>query len=132
LCSSGIDRSPLRRPAFVARCLGARECRVGVAEDERPVGLLLLEHGRDRRPHRLGVGGVEIEPVARLRQRELRVEDVGECGIPVLAGVETDLFDPGLAERGRDGTGLDELRAVADDGEDFHPAEATISRRSGR
>ena len=112
LCSSGIDRSPLRKPASTcatgtpasAGRLGARARRVRVAEDERPVGPLLREHRGDRGPHRLGVGGVEVEPVARLGQPELLVEDVGELRIPVLAGVEADLLDPCVAQRSGDGT----------------------------
>ncbi len=112
--------------------LGARARRVRVAEDERPVGPLLREHRSDRGPHRLGVGGVEVEPVARLGQPELVVEDVGELRIPVLAGVEADLLDPCGAQGGGDGTRLDELRPVPDDGEDIHRSEATMARRSGR
>ena len=139
LCSSGIERSPLRRPASTcatrtpaspAASVPATR-RVRVAEDERPVGPLLLERGCDRRPHRLGVGGVQVEPVARLGQPELRVEDVGELRIPVLAGVETDLLDPGLAQRGGDRTGLDELRTVADDGEDLHSRRGYNDRPFG-
>src|SRR5437870_2965752 len=81
-----------------------------------------------------GVGGgrVEVEPVAGLRQLELLVEDVGELGIPVLAGVEADLLDARVAQRGAHGTGLDELRTVPDDREDLHGGEATMARRSGR
>ena len=75
---------------------------------------------------------MQVEPVARLGQPELRVEDVGELRIPVLAGVEADLLDPGLAQRGGDRAGLDELRPVADDGEDLHEGEATMAGRSGR
>jgi hypothetical protein len=46
---------------------GFRPCagRIGVAEDERPVRSLLLDHGGDGGPHRRGVRGVEVEPVAR-------------------------------------------------------------------
>src|SRR5581483_5566034 len=99
---------------------------------ERPVGPLLLERRRDGGPHRLGVGGVEIETVAGLRQPELLVEDVRESGIPVLPGVETDLLDARVAQRGADRARLDELRTVADDGQDFHRDEATMARRSGR
>ena len=86
---------------------------------------------RDPRPHRRGVGGVEVEPVARLRQPELLVEDVGEFGVPVLPGVEADLLDPGVGERGRERAGLDELRPVADDGEDLHAADVTMAAASG-
>ena len=43
----------------------------------------------------------------------------------MLAGVEPDLLDPGLAQRGADRPGLDELRTVPDDGEDLHRREAT-------
>ena len=116
----------------VACRLGARAGRVRVAEDERPVGPLLREHRRDRGPHRLGVGGVEVEPVARLGQPELRVEDVGQLRIPVLAGVEADLLDAGLVQRGADRAGLDELRAVADDAEDLHRSDVTMAAAPGR
>jgi hypothetical protein len=75
---------------------------------------------------------VEVEAVTRLGQFELLVEDVRELGIPVLAGVEADLLDAGLAESCAHGARLDELRTVADDGQDFHGREATMARRSGR
>ena len=120
------------RHGGVAGGLGAGERRVRVPVDERPVGPLLREDRGDLRAHRLGVGGVEVEVVARLGQPELLVEDVGEVAVPVLAGAEADLLDPGFAQRGADRTGLDELRAVPDDREDFHPHEATMAGRPGR
>ena len=134
---SGVDRDPVvllghrevaaakagldvrDRHACVAGRLGAGERRVRVAEDERPVGPLLARSPPRCGPHRLGVGGVEVEPVARLGQAELLVEDVGELGVPVLARVEADLLDPGLAQGARERAGLDELRPVPDDREDL-------------
>ena len=94
--------------------------RVRVAVHERPLRPLALERSGDPGPHRVGVGRVEVEPVRRLRQRELLEEHVGELGIPVLAGVDDHLVDL----RGTQGNGyrarLDELRAVAHDRENPH------------
>ena len=102
------------------RRLGAREGRVRVAVDERPVGPLALERGEDPRAHRLRVGGVEVEPVARLREPELLEEHLRQLAIPVLARVQHHLVEPRLAQRDGERPRLDELRAVADDGEDLH------------
>ena len=101
LRSSGIVRSPLRRPASTCatgrRRAGrarAGERRVRVAVDEHEVGRL-----RARRPaaiaglHRVHVGGAEVEPVARLGEPELLEEDRRQLGVPVLAGVDDDLLD---------------------------------------
>ena len=120
------------RDARVPGRLGAGAGRVGVAEDERPVGAFLSQHRRDRGSHRGGVGGVEVEPVARLGQRELVVEDVGELRIPVLAGVESDLLDAGFAESSAQRARLDELGTVPHHGQDFHGGEATMAAAAGR
>ena len=64
----------------IARRLGARARRVRVTEDERPVGLFLLERAAIAGRIAVGVGGVEVEAVARLRQPELRVEDADSSG----------------------------------------------------
>ena len=77
-----------------ARCLGAGERRVRIAVHEHPVGQLALDRGGDPRPHRAGIGAVQVEPVCRLREPELLEEDVGELSVVVLAGVEHDLVDP--------------------------------------
>ena len=72
--SSGIERSPLRRPASTcatgtpaARRLGAGERRVRVAVDEHPVGPLALDGAADRRAASRRVGGVQVEPVRAAR-----------------------------------------------------------------
>ncbi len=102
--------------------LRARERRVRVAVDERPVGLFALERRLDTGPHRVRVGRVQVEPVRRLRQPELREEHRRERCVPVLARVEHDLVDPRLAQRDGHGPRLDELRPVPDHGQRFHPA----------
>ena len=94
--------------------------RVGVAVDEHPVGPFLRERLRDRLPHRLGVGGAQIEGVARFLQPQLLEEDLRELGVVVLPGMEHDLVDTALSQRDRSGRRLDELRSVSDHGEDLH------------
>ena len=108
LCSSGIDRSPLRRPASTcATGTPASPDASAPARVEFVSPKTSVQSGRSCASAAaiagrivVGVGGVEVEPVARLGQPELRVEDVGELRIPVLAGVEADLLDAGLAQRG--------------------------------
>ena len=58
----------------------------------------------------------------RLVEPELVDEHLGELLVPVLARMDDDLVDPGLAERDRERRGLDELRAVPDDREHAHRA----------
>ena len=55
------------------------------------------------------IGGVEIEPVARLGEAELVEEDLGHRVEPVLPRVQDDLFDACIAECADSG-------AVGDDG----------------
>ena len=71
---------------------------------------------------------VQIEAIARLREAELVEEDLRHDVVPVLPGVEHDLVDPRFAQRGRERRGLDELRAVPDDGEDLHATKPTKAR----
>jgi hypothetical protein len=118
--------------AGVPSSLRARERRVRVAEDEDPVGPLFGNRRGYGGAHRLGVGGVEVEAVPRRRQLELLVEHVRELRIPMLARVEADLLDTGVAQSGAHGTGLDELRAVAHDRKDLHGRDVTMAAASGR
>ena len=64
----------------------------------------------------------------RLGEPELVDEDLGELVVPVLAGMDDDLLDPRVAKRLGQGRRLDELRAVADDGEDAHAP--SVERRA--
>ena len=63
---------------------------------------------------------------------ELVEEDLGQFPVVVLPGVDDHLVDPGVAQRERHGTGLDELRTVADDRQNLHECEATMAAASGR
>ncbi len=58
----------------------------------------------------------------RLVQPELVDEDLRQLVVPVLAGMDDDLVDPGLVERDGERRRLDELRPVADDGHHAHRA----------
>ncbi len=119
------DRNP-----GVERRLGPRERRVRIAVHERPVRPLRLERRRDPRPHPLGVRGVQVEPVRRLRQPQLLEEDLGQLAVPVLAGVQRHLVDAGLPQRHGERARLDELRPVADHRENLHEREATMAAGS--
>ena len=114
------------------RGLGAGERRVRVAVDEHPVRPLGGGGRRDAGPHHFRVGRVQVEPVGRVRQLELREEDVGELAVPVLAGVQDGLLDACVAQRHRHRPRLDELRPVADHRENAHAGEATMAAASGR
>jgi hypothetical protein len=63
--------------------------------------------------------------VARGWKAELVEEDLRELWVVVLPGVSNDLLDIALAQRDRNGAGLDELRPVADDGQDLHGPDPT-------
>ena len=78
--------------------------------------------------HRVDVARVRLQPVGGLGQPELLEEHVRELAVVVLARVDDDLLDAGLAQRDRQRTRLDELRAVADDGEHLHGV--SVGRRS--
>ena len=136
LRSSGIERSPLRRPASTCAsgmpCSDAasapRERRVRVAVDERPVGPLVDVAPEGARAASPGVGGSQIERVPRLFEPELLEEHLRELAVVVLPGVQHDLLDSPLAERRRSGRGLDELGPVSDHGEDLHRRGYTTRR----
>ena len=100
-----------------------RRVRVAVHEDD--VGLLARDPCRDLRLHPIDVGRVQVEPVARLREPELVEEDLRHDVEPVLPRVQDDLVEACLAHRRGQRRGLDELRPVADDGEDLHGASNT-------
>ncbi len=57
-----------------------------------------------------------------LGQPELVDEHLRELVVPVLARMDDDLLDPRRAQRLGERRGLDELRPVADDRDDFHGA----------
>ena len=103
----------------------SRKRRVRVAVDEDDVRRLRGDPLGDRGLHLLDVRGVEIEAIARFAQAELVEEDLGHDVIPVLPRVEHDLVDPRIAQGRRERRGLDELRAVPDDGEDLHATKPT-------
>ena len=63
-------------------------------------------------------------------QAELLEEDRRERVVVVLAGVDEHLLVLG-AQPARDGRGLDELRAVADDGQDAHAGAAPSAQLGG-
>ena len=86
--SSGIERSPLRRPASTCatgtpaatRRARAGERRVGVAEDERrSPAARASSAARDPRLHRVRVGGVQVEPVPGSGRLELVEEDLARA-----------------------------------------------------
>ena len=118
------------RDRRVCRGTRAGERRVRVAVDEDDVGRFGSDPFRDRGLHRVGVGGVEIEPVARLGEAELVEEDLGHGVEPVLPRVQDDLFDARIAECRRQRRCLDELRAVPDDGEHLHATKPTSATRA--
>lgn len=102
----------------------AGERRVRIAVDEHAVRLL-VEHGAlDPREHPRRLLRVRpragLEPVGGRREPELVEEDLRELPVVVLAGVQHDLVDACVAQRDGDRPGLDELGAVAHDGEHAH------------
>ncbi len=101
-------------------CTRARERRVRIAEDDGRVRALPPERVQYPGLHRGDVARVRLEPVGGLGQPELLEEHVRQLAVVVLSRVEDDLLDAGLAERDRQRPRLDELRAVADDGEHLH------------
>ncbi len=117
-----------KRDGRIRGCLGTREGRVRVPVDEHDVRRFLRDSLCDRRPHLRDVGRAQVEAVPRFREAELRDEDLGHRVVPVLPGVQHDLLDLRLAERGRERCRLDELRPVSDDGEDLHAAGNTTAR----
>ena len=110
---------------------GARERRVRVPEDEHDVRRLGREHRGDRRRQPVDVCRAEVEPMGRLVQPELVDEDLRQLVVPVLPRVHDDLVDRRLSERHGERRRLDELRAVADDGEHAHRARVDACPRRG-
>ena len=104
---------------------GAGEGGVGIAVDEGPVGLVLLEDLIHPGEHRAGLAavgaGADGEVHVRCRDPQVREEDVAHRGVVVLSGVDDDVFDivplcGGIRDRGE----LDELWACAHDRQDLH------------
>ena len=79
------------------RCFGARERGVRVAVDEHPVGFLRGNRSGYAGSHCRRVGCAQVEPVARLVDSELGVEDRRHRIVVVLTRVDDDLLDPGFA-----------------------------------
>ena len=102
----------------------AGEGRVRVPVDEHPVGALGEDGCLDAGEHPGGLLGMRarssLQAVGGRREAELVEEDLRELGVVVLPGVDDNLLETALAERDRERSRLDELRAVADDGEDPH------------
>ena len=101
----------------------AGECGVRVSVDEHEVGLLLDDGGLDPGQHARRL--LRVAPRARLQavlgrlEAELVEENLRELVVVVLARVQDDLVRP-VSQREREGSGLYELRTVADDGKDLH------------
>ena len=104
---------------------GAGEGGVGVAVDEGPVRLVLLEDLVHPGEHRAGLAavgaGTDGEVHVRCRDPQVREEDVAHRGVVVLSGVDDDVLDVvplrgGIRDRGE----LDELWARTHDGQDLH------------
>ena len=95
--------------------------RVGVAVDEHELGRRVLEHRLERVHHARGLGGVRSARDAELAvgrgNAQLAHEHRGELVVVVLAGVDQHLL-VAFAQGARHGGRLDELRPVADDGQD--------------
>ena len=108
----------------------ARQRRVRVAVDEDEGRRLGRDRSCDGGHHRLRVRRVQVEAMRWLRKTQLREEHVRQLAVVVLPGVDDDLLDPGVAECDGQGRGLDELRAVPDDGEQLH--ERKPRERAGR
>ena len=121
------------------RCVGNRgrlrsgERRVRVAVDDHGVGAFPTYRVEDAWAHRLGIRGLQPEPVIGVGEPELVEEDLRELVIVVLPGVKNDFLDTRVAQRNRQRRRLDELRPVSNDGEHAHrglhyaPARAVSS-----
>ena len=98
------------------------ERRVRVPEDEHEVRALGGDRLSDPSSHRRRLRGVEIEPVARLRQAELVEENLRQLGVVMLPRMQDDLLDPAVAKGDRERCGFDELRPVSNDRENLQGA----------
>jgi hypothetical protein len=78
--------------------------RIGVTVDEHPVRPFDLDRRPDAGPHSLdhlfARQRAAFQPVGRLAQPELLEEELRELAVVVLAGVQHDLLDSGLLQRG--------------------------------
>ena len=102
--SSGIRRSKLLMPASTwatgMPCLTAaerpRKRRIRVTEHDYRIGSRTLEYRLECHEHSPGLLRVAAasnpQRVVRLRQAQLGEEDCGHPVIPVLAGVDEDVF----------------------------------------
>ena len=101
----------------------ARERRVGVPVHEDGVGSLRQDRLLDAGQHPARLLRVrsrsDLEPVVGVAQLELVEEDLRELRVVVLTRVEDNLVDLVSKCEGQ-GSRLDELRPVSDDGKDFH------------
>ena len=116
------------RDLRLRRRQGARERRVGVAVHQHRVGPTSASSGSSAPQHARGLRGVraaaDLQLAVGLGETELGEEDLRERLVVVLAGVHQHLLVL-LPQRPRDGGGLDELGAVADDREDLHATQPT-------
>ena len=107
---------------------GARQGRVRVTVDEHGVRGLVSEHRLETDEHARGLLGVgaraALDTAVGRAQPELLEEDLREVGVVVLAGVHEDVVAAAV-ERPGDWRSLDELRAVAHDGDDLHCGQPT-------
>lgn len=97
---------------------------VGVAIDQHPIGLFLLNQRFDTFEHAPGhrtmAEASDAKVVVRARDVELIKENVRHVGVEVLASVDDDLLNTiACFDGSADGGSLDELRPRAEDGEDF-------------
>ena len=141
LRSSGIERSPLRSPASTCAtgtpgATAARapaSGRVRVAVDEHPVRAARARSpSAIAGPHRLRIGACgRLEPVRRARGARARRRRPARAPGPSAGPVWSDDLVDRRPSRSATETrrGLDELRPVADDGEDPHRSHCRRRRR---
>ncbi len=107
----------------------AGERGVGIAVDERRLGANVRYQRLERGEHASGLGRVraaaDSQLAVGLREPELLEEHARERIVVVLTGMYEDLLVV-LAQESGDGGGLDELRAVADDGENAHGSQRSL------
>ena len=147
LCSSGIARSKLRRPASIwatgmpsfTAASAAGERRVDVAGDDAEVDLVLEQDPLDADQGLGGLLGVasraDAEEHVRPRHPELAEEDVRHLVVVVLPRVQEQELQGGI-ERGQlpvDRSRLHEVRPRADDKADAsrHAGDPTVGSTLG-
>ena len=140
LCSSGIDRSPLRSPASTcatgtpaspaasrARRASSWCRRRRASSRAAPARAPRRSRAASSRRRRCAGRAGSAAPAARAprrRRRRGRDPSAGRCGGPTSS-------IPASRSAALTGPGLDELRTVADDGEDLHGREATMAAPFG-